>query len=191
MNETTHVPGEVTRLLQMAGQGDHSALERILPLVYGELKALAAARLGGERTDHTLQPTALVHEAWLRLTARAEADWRDRLHFLRAAARTMRYILVDHARHHQRLKRGGKTQTAPLHESMAVFQERAVDLVDLDVALQRLESLAPRQSEIIGMRFFVGLSMREIADVLGISERTAQYEWRSARAWLRREISAA
>ena len=185
------LPGEVTRLLKRVDDGDRNAVEELLPLVYDELRALAAGRLRYERSDHTLQPTALVHEAWLRLAEKSQPHWTDRKHFYRAAAVVMRCILVDHARARRRQKRGGATEPLPLDEHLAAFEERAIDLLALEEALQKLETIAPRQTDIIGLRFFVGLTSKETADTLGISERTAYADWSLARAWLLREISPA
>lgn len=182
------LPGEVTRLLRRVNEGDRSAVEGLLPLVYDELRALAAVHLSGERADHTFQPTSLVHEAWIRLSSKPNFDWADRKHFYRTAATVMRWILVDHARKRRRQKRGGETVRVPLDDQLAQFEERSQDLVALDEALKKLETIAPRQTDIIEMRFFAGMTRKEIAECLGISERTAQADWSLARAWLLREI---
>ena len=185
------VPGQVTRLLKRIDAGDRDAVGELLPLVYHELRALAAARLIGERAGHTLQATALVHEAWLRLAGKTHPQWTDRQHFFRAAATVMRYILVDHARQRKRRKRGSGAVRVPLDEQLAAFEERAIDLLALDEALEKLENIAPRQTDIIELRFFAGLTTKETAETLGISERTAHADWSLARAWLLREISPA
>jgi RNA polymerase sigma factor (TIGR02999 family) len=180
--------GDVTRLLRRLDGGEREALREVLPLVYDELRALAAARLARERPDHTLQPTALVHEAWMRLASKPEPHWQDRQHFLRAAAAVMRCILVDHARHCGRQKRtpNGDGRSPCTH--LGVYHERALDLLALDEALERLADMAPRQADIIELHFFAGLTMKEAGEVLGISERTAHADWRLARAWLWREL---
>jgi RNA polymerase sigma factor (TIGR02999 family) len=180
--------GDVTRLLRRLDEGDRQALREILPIVYDELRALAAARLAAERPDHTLQPTALVHEAWLRLESKSQPRWNDRQHFLRAAATVMRCILIDHARHCGRQKRAGGANAPSPCTHLQAFEEHALDLLALDDALERLADLAPRQADIIELHFFAGLTMKEAGDVLGISERTAHADWRLARAWLLREM---
>lgn len=185
------MPGEITRLLQRVDGGDRDAVEQLLPLVYEELRVLAASQLAGERPGHTLQPTALVHEAWIRLSEKSHPRWSDHKHFYRAAAVVMRCILVDYARARRRQKRGGGAQTLPLDEQLALFEERALDLIALDEALRKLEAVAPRQTDIIELRFFAGLTNKEAAQTLGISERTAQADWRLARAWLLEEMTAA
>lgn len=186
----SRLPGEVTRLLQRVDAGDRQAVESLLPLVYDDLREIAAAQMRGERGSRTLQPTALVHEAWIRLN-RKPRRWTDRKHFFRAAAAVMRFILVDSARDRRRSKRGGGVPLAPLNEHLLAFEDRAFDLVALDDALQKLERIAPRQTDIIELRFFGGLTMSETAELLGVSERTVHADWRLARAWLLREIGAA
>jgi len=179
--------GEVTALLRDWSGGDQRALERLLPLVYGELRKLAASYMRRERSDHTLQPTALVHEAYLRLVDQRAVDWRNRAHFFGIAARMMRRILVDHARRRQAAKRDGAAYrisgSADSDEA-----ERDPDLLALDVALDGLEALDPRQARIIELRFFGGLTVEETAEVAGISTATVKREWQTARAWLAREL---
>jgi RNA polymerase sigma-70 factor (ECF subfamily) len=184
-------PGDVTRLLQRVSAGDRRAVQELLPLVYDELRLLAAARMTRERADHTLQPTALVHEAWLRLVNCGQPQWKDRRHFFRAAAAVMRHVLVDRARQRQRQKRGGGCQAVPLGPEFIAFEERAHDLLALDEALSKLERIAPRQTDLIELRFFAGLTMQQAAETLGISPRTAYTEWRLARAWLLHELESA
>ncbi len=183
------LPGDVTRILRRLEGGDRDAVADLLPLVYQELHRLADAHMDGERGDHTLQPTALLHEAYLRMVDRSRVQWNDRRHFMRAAAVVMRSILVNHARDRKRLKRGGGAVKMPLDETMTVFEERAIDLIALDEALEKLETIDPRKTGIIELRFFGGLSVRETADTLGISERTVEADWHMARSWLRREIT--
>jgi RNA polymerase sigma factor (TIGR02999 family) len=183
------LPGEVTRLLRRVDSGDREAINHLLPLVYGELRAMAGACLSGERRDHTLQPTALVNEAYLKLAAKDDPHWTDRRHFYRAAAVVMRSILINHARERRRQKRGGgEMKKIPLDDHLAVFEERALDLVALDEALEKLETIDARQTEMIELRFFAGLSIKEAAEVMGVSERTLQADWSLARAWLLREM---
>src|SRR6476659_9512069 len=181
--------GEVTALLRDWSGGDQRALERLLPLVYGELRKLAAAYMRRERSDHTLQPTALVHEPYLRLVDQRAVDWRNRAHFFGIAAQMMRRILVDHARRRQAAKRDA---TALRLQAMSAEDEEASDrdpeLLALDQALCGLESLDARQARIVELRFFGGLTVEETAEVAGISPATVKREWRTARAWLAREI---
>ncbi len=191
VHRVADVPGEVTWLLRRIDEGDRGAVESLLPLVYRELREIAAARMAQEAPDHTLQPTALVHEAWIRLVETPQRPWTDRKHFYRAAAAVMRHILVDHARARDRLKRGGGQEPIPLGPDSIAIEDRAHDLVALDEAMQRLEAFAPRQIDLIELRFFAGLTMEESAQALGISERTAYTEWRLARAWLLREMAPA
>jgi RNA polymerase sigma factor (TIGR02999 family) len=182
-------PG-VTQLLEAHRRGDPDALERLMPLLYGELRRLAAYYLRAERPDHTLQPTALVHEAYLRLADRRELHWRDRAHFFALAAQVMRHILVDHARARRTGKRG-KAQTAvPLDEAADAALRLDPDLVALDDALRTLEQKDSQQSRIVEMRYFGGLTIEETAEVLGISPATVKRDWTMAKAWLRRELAS-
>jgi len=185
----TGLEGEITRILQRLDGQDRDAVADVLPLVYDELYRLAAGQMARERGDHTLQPTALVHEAYLRLAMRKDVCFNDRRHFYRTAAMVMRSILINHARDRKRLKRGGGARPLPLDEATAAFEERAIDLVALDEALTKLGEIDPRQSEMIELRFFGGLTIAETAEVLGVSERTVQADWTLARAWLLRAIS--
>ena len=181
---------EVTQLLQRLQHGDPRAVDLLIPLLYAELRDLAADYLRGERPDHTLQPTALVHEAYLKLVGQREVHWQGRSHFLGVAAQAMRRILVDHARRHRAAKRyGGPLVT--LDEGMLVEQPTTLDLIALNDALARLAELDPRQAQIVELRFFGGLAIEEVAEVLAISPITVKREWRIARAWFRRELAAA
>jgi len=175
--------GDVTALLRDWSGGDPRALERLMPLVYGELRKLAASYLRRERSDHTLQPTALVHEAYLRLVDQRGVDWHNRAHFFGIAARMMRRILVDHARRRQAAKRDGAAYRISGSGDL-VEAGRDPDLLALNSALDGLEALDPRQARIIELRFFGGLTVEEVARVLGLSTTTVESEWRAARAWL-------
>jgi RNA polymerase sigma factor (TIGR02999 family) len=175
---------EVTRLLIRLTDGESAALESLLPLVYAELRRLAASYLRRERPGHTLQPTALVHEAYLRLIDQTQVQWQNRAHFFGVAAQMMRRILVDHARGQQAEKRGGDVTKLSLDENIDVSGERAADLVALDEALDRLAALDPQKSRVVELRFFGGLSVEEAAEVLGVSAPTVKRQWRMAKAWL-------
>ena len=168
--------------------GDENAPERLMPLVYEELRRLARSYLQQERSDHTLQATGLVHEAYLRLVDQSSMNWQNRAHFFAVAAQIMRRILVDYARSHRAEKRGGLREKHEFDEALAPSGERAVDLIALDDALHDLVTFDARQSRIVELRFFGGLTNEEIGDVLKISPRTIKREWRLAKAWLRREI---
>ncbi len=182
-------PQDVTRWLRAWGRGDDSALEKLLPLVYGELHRRARFFMGRERAGHSLQPTALVHEAYLRLVgSKPSVDWRDRRHFYALAARLMRQVLVQHARSHRARKRGGGAVPVTFDETL-LARERAPDLVRLDEALQALARTDDRKSRVVELRFFGGLSREETAGVLGVSEQTVQRDFRLAKAWLLREMS--
>jgi RNA polymerase sigma factor (TIGR02999 family) len=180
-------PGDVTRLLQSWSGGDQKALGELVPLVYRELRGLAAAYIRRERRDHTLQPTALVHEAYLRLADQMHVQSPSRAQFFAIAANLMRQILVNHARHHRAAKRGGGKKV-PLEEGAAMVQQRGVDLIALDSALEKLAQLDPRQSRIVELRFFGGLTEEEIAEVVGVSAITVKRDWRIARAVLHRQL---
>jgi RNA polymerase sigma factor (TIGR02999 family) len=180
---------DLTALLRDASEGDQNALDRLMPLVYGELRKIAASYLRQERKDHTLQPTALVHEAYLRLTNQRDMAWQNRAHFFGIAAQMMRRILVDHARKRQAAKRDAsawKVATAEVDGGA----ESAPELLALDRALEELEKIDPQQAKIVELRFFGGLTVEETAEVAGISPRTVKREWRTAKAWLRSEIGA-
>src|SRR3954451_8041305 len=178
-------PGEVTRLLQSWSGGNKGALGELVPFVYRELRGLAAAYIRRERRDHTLQPTALVHEAYMRLVDQSEVHSASRAQFFAIAANLMRQILINHARSHRAAKRGGGNKVA-LEEDAAVAWQPGVDLIALDAALDKLAQVDPRQSRIVELRFFGGLTEDEIAEVLGISAITVARDWRIARAELYR-----
>jgi RNA polymerase sigma factor (TIGR02999 family) len=180
---------DVTQILQEASGGDKNAPARLMPLVYDELRRLANHYLRQERADHTLQPTALVHEAYLKLIDQSRVDWQNRAHFFGVAAQSMRRILVDHARGHQASKRGGSQQKIALDEAVDYSQPRDLDLVALDDALKTLARMDERQSRIVELRFFGGLTIEETAEALGVSPATVKVDWNMAKAWLRREIS--
>jgi RNA polymerase sigma factor (TIGR02999 family) len=184
-------PGEVTRLLAEWSHGDRDALERLIPLVYGELRALAARYLSRERQAHTLQPTALVHEAYLKLVDQRGASFRNRAHFFAVAAQAMRRILVDHARTRGREKRGGGQPALAIEDSLLFTQPFNVDLIALENALGKLGTLDGEQAKVVELRFFGGLTVDETAEVLGASPSTVKRDWQSARAFLYRELSAA
>jgi RNA polymerase sigma factor (TIGR02999 family) len=179
---------DITQILKRASTGDDSAVNRLMPLVYDELRALAETYLKQERPDHTLQATALVHEAYVRLIRQQDVEWRNRAHFFAVAAQAIRRILVDHARAHQRAKRGGEHQRVQLDEGIALAAERDLDLLALDEAMDKLAILNERQSRIVELRFFGGLTLKEAAEVLNVSPRTVDGDWSMARAWLRREL---
>ena len=182
-------PKDVTRLLLEWSNGHHETRDQLIPLVYDELCRLADHYLRRERPDHTLQPTALVHEAYLRLVNETNVRWQNRTHFFGIAAHLMRQILVNHALSHRAAKRGGTAHKLSLDEAAAVSQERDVDLVALDEALISLTKIDPQQSRIVELRFFGGLTIEETAEVLGISPATVKREWTTAKAWLYHEIS--
>lgn len=187
----TPTPGEVTRILQAWGRGDQQAVDRLMPLVYGELRRLAQHYLRRERPDHTLQPTALVHEAYLRLVDQRGVSWQNRAHFFGVAAQAMRRILVDYARRHRAGKRGGGSLKISLADVAVAAKEGSEDLATLDDALNRLAAMDPRQGQIVELRLFGGLTVDETADLLRISAATVKREWTTAKAWLSREIGRA
>jgi RNA polymerase sigma factor (TIGR02999 family) len=187
MSETP--PGEVTRLLQAWSDGDANALEQLTPLVYVELRRIARRYMGRERPDHTLQTSALINEAYLRLVDASKVPWQNRVHFFAVSARVMRRILVDFARTRQNLKRGGGARTVSLDDAKVTASEPSVDLFALNQALDRLAALSPRQSRVVEMRYFGGLTEEEMADVLNVSPRTVRHDWGLARAWLYRELT--
>ena len=179
---------EASQLLNDWGNGDQSALEKLLPLVSDELHRLAHYYMSRERAGHTLQTTALVNEAYLRLADQKQTRWQNRAHFFAIAAQLMRRILVDHARSLHASKRGGGTANLPLEAVAVPSPERSVDLIALDEALKRLHELDPRKSQIVEMRYFGGLSVEETAEVLRVSSITVMRDWSLAKAWLHREI---
>lgn len=180
---------QVTQVLLDWSQGECGALERLMPLIYDELRQIARGYLRRERADHTLQATGLVHEAYLRLVDQTTASWQNRAQFFGVAARVMRRVLVDHARRHRAGKRGGTWEKVEFDEALAADLPYSLDLVALDDALQHLAQVDPRQSQIVELRFFGGLTTEEAAEVLDVSPRTIKREWRRAKAWLYREIS--
>ena len=179
---------QVTELLMAWGEGDRSAFDRLVPLVHEELRRLARRQMGRERRGHTLQTTALVNEAYLRLIDVSRVRWQDRAHFFAMSASLMRRILVEHARSRQSLKRGGDLQKVSLEEAIGVSGERGVDLIALDDALQTLAAVNARKSQVVEMRFFGGLTVEETAEALGVSPRTVMNDWTLAKVWLLREL---
>jgi RNA polymerase sigma factor (TIGR02999 family) len=184
----TPSPGAVTELLRAWSDGDAGALERLLPLVEAELRRLARGYMGRERKGHTLQTTALVNEAFLRLNDARQIRWQDRGHFLGISARLMRRVLVDHARARGYLKRGGGAERVTLHEGLVTSPDPALDVVALDRALEALAKIDARKSQIVELRFFGGLSVEETADVLHVSPDTVKRDWRLAKLLLLREL---
>lgn len=188
MAELGETSREVTLILQQLNPPAADAAVRLIPLVYDELRRLARAYLRRERGDHTLQPTALVHEAYLRLVDNESISWKNRAHFYAIAARVMRRVLVDHARAHNAAKRGGLQQKLTLDEAQSLSSRGAPDLVALDGALQSLARVYPRKSEVVELKFFGGLEAKEIAEVLQVSEKTVLRDWSFAKLWLSREL---
>ena len=182
-------PGEITQLLKRLSGGDRAAESRLVPLVYAELRRLAARYMWRERRDHTLQPTALVHEAYLKLIEQRRVSWQSRTHFFCVAARLMRRILVDHAREVKASKRAGSRFRVQLGPDIAAPGEKSSELLAIDQALERLLEQNPRQARIVELRFFGGCSEEEIAQMLGTSVRTVKRDWSVARAWLYAELS--
>ena len=175
---------DVTVLLTALTRGEPNAASQLIPVVYDELRKLAAAYMRSERSDHTLQPTALVHEAYIRLVKQRVPAWQSRAHFFGVAAQLMRQILTDHARAHLRQKRGGRQQQIPLNEAFIFSEDQSAELLALDAAIEHLAEIDPRQSRTVELRFFGGLSVDETAEVLGISPKTVKRDWSSAKAWL-------
>ena len=180
---------DVTNLLERWGKGDDEALETLLPLVYRELRQLAANYLRRERKDHTLQPTALVHEAYLRLARESSNSFNNRNHFLGAAANVMRRVLVDHSRRRNAIKRGSGVPSLDIDQGLDVGVDLRVDLLALDQALTRLAELSPAPARVVELRYFGGLSIEETAAVLGVAPVTVKRHWAFARVWLYREMS--
>jgi RNA polymerase sigma-70 factor (ECF subfamily) len=178
------IPEGVTELLLRWSSGDKSALDELTTVVYSELRRLAKRYMGRERQDHTLQTSALINEAYLRLVDQQSVEWKDRTHFFAVSAQIMRHILVDHARKYQSRKRGAGAQKIPLENTILANKQRAVELVTLDEALNDLAAMDWRQSQIVELRFFGGLTVEETAEVLQISPITVMREWRLAKAWL-------
>ncbi len=180
---------DVTQILKDWSAGDNDAPEKLMPLVYEQLRRLARDYLRRERADHTLQATALVHEAYLRLADETRLTWKDRAHFYGIAARLMRRILVDHARAHNAAKRGGLQQKLSLEEANELAAKNSVELVALDGALETFANIYPRKSEVVELKFFGGLDTREISEVLQVSEKTVLRDWNFAKLWLCRELN--
>lgn len=186
----TDVPAhEVTQLLQAWSVGDEQALGKLIPLVHKELHRLARRYMAGESPGHTLQTTALVNEAYLRLVDVKNVNWQNRAHFFGVSAQLMRRILVDFARSRRSLKRGGETLTVSLEEGLIVSRARGADVVALDDALKKLAAMDPRRSRVVELRFFGGLSAEEAAEVLKVSAETVLHDWKLAKVWLVRELS--
>jgi RNA polymerase sigma factor (TIGR02999 family) len=185
-----HLPASVTELLARARSGDSAALADVFPLIYGELRRLAAAQLRREPDGHTLSPTALVHEAYMRLLDYSRLEWANRAHFMAVASTAMRRILVDHARGHRSLKRGGGARPVSLDAVELGTEDRAELLVAMDEALERLKAVEPRQAQDVECRFFGGMTEEETAEALGIGLRTVKRDWAKAKVWLQRELAA-
>jgi RNA polymerase sigma-70 factor (ECF subfamily) len=179
----------VTQLLSEMQSGKTGAADELLPMVYQELRRIAGSYMRRERADHTLQATALVHEAYLQLVDQTRVDWKNRAHFVGVAAQLMRRILVEHARSHHAQKRGGDASKLALEEVINYFPQKEMTLVSLDDALHELERMDPRQSRIVELRFFGGLTTEEVSEVMGISTATIEREWRAARAWLHSQLT--
>ena len=181
-------PGDVTRLLVAWSKGDRDALEELIPVVYGELRRIAGRYLRHERPDHTLQPTVLVHEAYLKLVDQDRARWQNRAQFFGVAAQLMRRILVDHARMHAAAKRGGGMTPITLVDVAGVSPSGGIDVIAVDEALTRLTSLYPEQGRLVELRYFGGLTIEETGEAMGISPATVKRQWTVARAWLLRHL---
>lgn len=179
---------EPTRMLQDLSQGQKKAAEELMPLVYTEFQRLARKQLSGEAEGHTLQPTALVNEVYLKLIQQDRVDWKGKTHFFAIGAQAMRRILIDHARKRNRIKRGGDRARVEFDADLALSPGKDEDLLALEEALEKLEKLDERQARIVELRFFGGLNVAEVAEVLGVSKRTVESDWTMVRAWLRREL---
>ena len=187
MPEPSNAKG-VTELLRELGAGKDGAEEALLSLIYDELHALARLFMGRERVGHTLQTTALVHEAYLRLYGSNQENWESKAHYMRLAARAMRRVLIDHARRRNSQKRGGDHHRTSLSSAVAIENQDPIDLLALDQALSKLSDLDPRLGQVVELRYFCGLTVEETAEVLGASPRTVKSDWRMARAWLKQEL---
>lgn len=184
------IPDEITQLLVNWSHGEKAAFDQLVPLVYPELRRLAKRHMGRENPDHTLQTSALINEAYLKLVNQQDVEWQNRAHFYAVAAQVMRHVLVDHARTRNYAKRGGGAAKVPLDEAAVVTQQRAAELIALDEALRDLAMLDERRSQIVELRFFGGLSAEETAEVMNISPSTVNREWRAAKAWLHHTMQA-
>ncbi|HET6973863.1 MAG TPA: sigma-70 family RNA polymerase sigma factor [Pyrinomonadaceae bacterium] len=182
-------PQEVTQLLADWGKGDRSALDRLFPLVHSELRRIAQRQMNQERAGHTLQATALVNEAYLKLVGQQASPWQNRAHFFAVCAQVMRHILIDHARAHRRDKRGGGAIQVSLNDVAILAEDQSSTVLALDEALRQLETLDPQKGKIVELRYFGGLSIEETAEVLNISPRTVRREWQRSKVWLYRMIS--
>lgn len=181
--------GDATQILERLADGDSGAADELLPVVYDELRRIAAAAMRRERSDHTLQPTAIVHEAYMRIVGGQPVRWQGRAHFMSVAAGAIRRVLIDHARRTHRAKRGGDRQRVPLDDRSVGTSTPVVDLIDLHEALERLEAMNPRQSRVVELRFFGGLTNDDVAEVMGLARSTVSDEIAFARAWLAKELS--
>jgi RNA polymerase sigma factor (TIGR02999 family) len=186
---TTISKQEITGLLADWGRGDRAALDKLTPLVYAELRRIARRQMSRERDGHTLQATALVNEAFIRISGQENFSWQNRAHFYAVCAQVMRHILIDHARANARDKRGGGAVQVSLDEAAVLAGEQATDFLALDEALRALEALDPQKGRIVELRYFAGLGIEETAEVLGISPTTVRREWRRAKAWLYRALA--
>jgi RNA polymerase sigma factor (TIGR02999 family) len=180
----------VTQLLAEVVNGQQNAADDLMPLVFNQLHELAERLLRRETPGHTLQPTALVNEAYVRMVGHSKIDWKGKTHFFAIGARNMRRILVDHARRKKRQKHGGQMQRIPLTDELCVSNRNDEDVLAIEEALKKLEELDPRQGQIVELRFYGGLTVEEVAEVLGVSKRTVESDWTMVRAWLRRELGA-
>jgi len=181
-------PVQLTQFLNELGQGDARAEAELMPALYRELRNLAQSHLRGSRPDQTLQPTALVHSAYMKLFGSTDSVWDNRKHFFVVAAKAMRQVIIDHARKRGRTKRGGGRLAMTLNEDLAEAEEESIDFLDLDEALAELDAEAPRQARVVELRYFAGLEVAEVAEVLDISKATVERDWRFARAWLSRRM---
>lgn len=181
---------DVTLLLARVREGNAEAADELAPLIYSELRRTAAAYMRRERRDHTLQATGLVHEAYMRLIGPQEGQWQNRAHFFATAARTMRQILVDYSRRHRAGKRGGDARKVDFDDQLRSAPDRIEGVLAIDEILERLTRIDPRQSRVVELRFFGGLNVEETAEVMGVSPKTIKREWRSAKAWLHRELAS-
>lgn len=189
MSSNSEIQVDATQLMRAAAEGSQRASQELLPLVYGQLRAIAAQRMKRERSDHTLQPTALVHEAFLKLVGPRTTPWAGEAHFFAAAAEAMRQILVDHAKAKRRQKRGGKLVREAVNLADVAAVENSEEILALDEALCRLEQQEPEVGRVVRLRFFAGLSIDQIAELLQIAPRTVDRRWQFARAWLFRELA--
>jgi RNA polymerase sigma factor (TIGR02999 family) len=185
----TTAPQEVSQLLRAWSDGDQTALDKLMPMVYEELRQMAKRYMSRQKRGHTLQTTALINEAYLRLVAQKEVQWQNRAHFFGVAAKAMRHILVDYARGRHAAKRGGEARLVSLDEAAVVSAERTAELLALDDALQSLAAFDQRKSRVVELRYFGGLTVEETAEVLKVSPETVALDWRLARTWLLRELS--